>query len=65
MAENIYLVGSDTVASAARQMSSAAEDMRRAAANFDDALNRHRQWMDDWLQRFESTIESLKVKSDG
>ncbi len=54
----ITLMGSEQVQSAAGQMQRAAEDMRQASRNFDDAMQRHQRFMDDWLQRFEAALSA-------
>lgn len=59
MAEYVTLMGADDVRNAGHRMSGAADTMRSAAGNIDDALRRHQQFMDDWLQRFEAAIEKL------
>lgn len=50
--ENIYLVGSEDVRKAARQIQAAAEEMSRAANSIDAAFERHQRFIDDWLDRF-------------
>lgn len=57
MADYVTLLGSEQVQSAARQMSDAADKMNHAAYSIECSLERHRQFMDDWLQRFEAAIE--------
>lgn len=52
------LLGVEQVQSAARQMESAASQMSRAAGQIDDALDRHRQWADDWLMRLQQALEA-------
>jgi hypothetical protein len=42
-------------------MQHSAEAMKQAANSFDDTLERHRRWMDDWLLRFEAAIEKTSV----
>lgn len=59
MSNYVTLVGSDGVRSAGHRIASAASEMLRAGGNIDDALERHRRWMDDWLQRFEAAIDKL------
>lgn len=58
MSEYITLLGAEEVASAARSMSSAADRMRDAASEFDSAMARHRDFLDDWLARFEKIVDS-------
>lgn len=52
----VTLMGAEQVQSAASRMSSAADQMQRAASSFDDTMARHQRFMDDWLQRFEAAI---------
>lgn len=40
-------------------MSYAAEQMQRAADSIDSALYRHQQFMTEWLDRFQTLVESL------
>jgi len=56
----VTLLGAEDVLRAASSMSSAASEMQRAASSIDMALTQHRQWMDDWLMRFEQAIDKLK-----
>jgi len=42
-------------------MASAAEDMKRAASQMDEALRTQQGFMNDWLNRFE---EVLKLSRD-
>lgn len=52
----VTLMGAEQVQSAAGRMVSAAEEMRRAAGSIDDALERHRRFLDDWLMRLEDVM---------
>jgi hypothetical protein len=52
----VTLLGAEQVQSAANTISSAASDMRSAANIMDDALRSHRQFLDDWLDRFAQMI---------
>lgn len=63
--ETVYLHGSETVAEAATAMQRAADDMRQAASQFDDTLRTHRQWMDDWLARFQVALEGAAKVAGG
>ena len=56
MSEYITLMGAEQVQNAASMMVRAAEQMARAASNMDDALERHRRLMDDWLGRFAEIV---------
>lgn len=55
--ERIVLMGAEEVSSAGNRISSAADTMLQAAGSIDDALYRHRMFLDDWLQRFERALE--------
>ncbi len=46
-------------------MREAAQEMKSAAATMDYALERHRQWMDEWLSRFESAMAEVKCTEPG
>lgn len=56
----VALHGAEQVGNAARRIESAAEDMNRAVGNLDDVLQRHRLFMEDWLQRFEQILTDNK-----
>lgn len=58
MAEYIHLIGAEEVSRAANTMSSAAHEMKQAAANMDHSLMMHKTFLDDWLNRFQSVVES-------
>lgn len=60
MAEHVTLLGADDVRSAGYTMQSAAEEMKRAAATIDYALERHHRFMDDWLSRFEQILNTAR-----
>ena len=62
MVDYVTLVGAEAVQRAANTMLSAAETMNRASENLDDALHRHRLFMDDWLQRLEAVIGAKEDK---
>lgn len=57
MADHIHLIGADDVRAAGNSMRHAAEDMKSAASSIDGALERHRFFLDDWLQRFAALLE--------
>lgn len=63
--ESVHLHGADAVASAARTISGAASEMNTAAYNIECGLQRHRDFLDDWLYRFQAALEehALKVAS--
>lgn len=53
----VYLQGSEDVSRAGHNMQSAAEQMSRAASTMSDALDQHRRWMDEWLERLQRIME--------
>lgn len=60
-----YLVGAEEVSSAASRISSAAHEMYQAAASIDNSLAAHRLFLDDWLTRFQQTLEdAAKIKQE-
>ncbi len=54
------LLGAEQVQSAASSMSSAADRMQRAADSFAFAMEAQQRFMDDWLARFEQTLEQAR-----
>lgn len=60
MNDYVTLVGAEAVERAAREMSSAADAMQRAAGEFEASLYRQRSFMEDWLARFESAIKDAR-----
>ena len=60
MSDRITLMGSEQIQSAGYAMRQAAEQMNRAAGDFDAALQRHERFMDDWLLRLQNLLESQK-----
>lgn len=61
MMESVYLQGSEDVRRASATIASAASEMQRAAGSIEDALFRHRQFLDEWIGRFEAVVEKLTV----
>lgn len=59
MSGYVTLLGAEQVQSAANTMRAAAEEMSRAASSIDHSLQQHRQFMDDWLSRFEAAVASI------
>jgi hypothetical protein len=43
-------------------MRTAAQEFGAAVGNFTYALETHRRWMDDWLQRFEEVTSKIAPK---
>jgi len=62
MADYVTLMGAEQVQSAGNRMSSAAEQMSRAASSIDESLRQHQRFLDDWLQRFEATLDATVGK---
>lgn len=53
----VTLLGAEQVQSAANTMSSAADRMQSAASSIDDAVCRHRDILDEWINRFERAMQ--------
>lgn len=62
MGESIHLHGAEDVRKAGFQMTEAAETMRRAAAQIDEALQRHERFLDDWLTRLQDALSNQEKK---
>lgn len=60
MTEYIHLIGADDVRSAGHTMSSAAQEMKRAAGEISYALENHQRFLSNWLQDFATVLEKLK-----
>jgi hypothetical protein len=58
--EYIQLIGAETVSQAASSMRQAAEEMKRAASEIDYSLHRHEQFLQEWLQQFESILNEKR-----
>jgi len=58
MSEFITLLGAEAVRSAGTSMRDSASEMNRAAASIEDALHRHRLFLDDWIFRLEEVLKS-------
>jgi hypothetical protein len=54
----VTLLGAEQVQSAASTMSSAADEMKRAASEIGYAFDNHHRFMDDWLMRFQQVMEA-------
>ena len=50
------LMGSEQVQSAGNQIASAAHDMKQAASNTEQTFLQFRDFMNDWLARFEQVL---------
>jgi hypothetical protein len=64
MSDFVHLIGADVVQSAAHCMQDTAVSMVRAANVIEESLERHRRWMDDWLQRLETILKEKRDESD-
>lgn len=60
MSNYIHLIGAEDVSRAGYKMAEAADTMARAVSNLDDVLFRHRNYMEEWLERFERALESRR-----
>jgi hypothetical protein len=60
MTDYIRLVGTEEVRHAANTMSEAADTIRRAVGDLDDALRQHRQFMTEWLAQFEAALQASR-----
>ena len=61
----VYLIGAGDIRRAGSLVSSAADTMQRAASIFDETMMQHRQYMDEWLNRFENILnEHQKNKEE-
>ena len=60
MGEHMNLMGAEDVRRAGNMMSSAADEMKRAATQMDESLYRHQQWADEWLNRLEEILSRKK-----
>jgi hypothetical protein len=58
MGDYVTLLGAEQVQNAASYMRSAAEEMTRAATWMEESLQRQRNFMDDWLARFEQVLNA-------
>lgn len=61
MSDYIHLVGAQDVRSAANTMASAAERMADVHNWQSEELTRHRQFMTEWLDRFEQVLKDARV----
>lgn len=61
--DNIYLVGSDDARSGGNTMREAAQQMNNAASSIQFAFENHQRFLDDWLQRLEHILISLKSEN--
>ena len=65
MDKYITLIGAEEVNRAAGRMQSAADDMSRVVGSLDEVLSRNRQYMDEWLSRFEEAITAWNQRKEG
>lgn len=58
--DSIHLSGAEDVRRAANTMAHAAEDMKSAANTIAEAIDRQRDFMGEWLMRFEAAVEKMQ-----
>lgn len=56
MSQYITLLGAEDVRTGGNRMVEAAGNMRNVVGEFEDSLRRHRQFMDEWLEKFEQIL---------
>lgn len=56
--QTTYLIGSDDVKRAARDINTSAEEIKLAASTISYALERHERFMEDWLGRLEAVMNT-------
>ena len=59
--DSIRLIGAEDVSQAARNMAGAAESMKAAANHFDNVMDQHHRWADEWLARFETAVKQMPL----
>ena len=59
--EYMHLVGAEQVQAAGHAMTNAAHEMKSAASAIDETMRQHRQFMEDWLMRFEAVLERTRT----
>ena len=62
--EYMYLVGGESVERAGSAMKQAAQEMNNAAGNIEHSLFQHRQFLDDWLARFEEMLANKQSHTE-
>jgi len=60
--DHVTLIGTEDVQRAANRIDTAAETMRCAASQIDEALQRHQRFLDEWLQGFERVLSEWKER---
>lgn len=65
MADYVTLMGAEDVSKAGTAMRSVAQDISNSVSNLDVILMQNRVFMDDWLARFEYTVNQLIDKAQG
>lgn len=58
MADYITLMGAEDVRRAAHEMTSAASAMQAAASSIEWSLQRHQQFLDNWLSQLEQIMSA-------
>lgn len=57
MSEYIHLIGTEEIARGANNIVAAAREISSAVSYLDSVINRHQQFMDQWLDRLERAME--------
>lgn len=60
--DSIHLAGAEDVRSAGNAMVRAADTMQSAARTIAEALDRQRDFMDQWMMRFEAAVEKMPIE---
>ena len=58
--DNIILIGAEDIRAGGNSVREGAREMRGVVAEIEIIFRRHEQFLDEWLLRFEKTIESLQ-----
>ena len=64
MSEYITLMGAEEVRRAAHEMTSAAQTMASAAGSIEFSLQRHQQFMDNWMSQLEQIMAPTTTPED-
>lgn len=62
--ERVFLVGAEEVTSAGIRMEHAAMTMKQAANSIESSLFIHRQFLDQFIERFERAFNALSASAE-
>jgi len=62
MSEYIHLIGAEDIRNAAVSMRQAADDMKCAANSISETFISQRNYMDEWIGRFENAVKEMQLK---